>query len=788
MSYANKTGIPYLVAKNDDFKKFKTHGGSIFLVMKPTETSEKRVVFSNGRYDNGSSPIWITSGGSTVSSEGSNSVPAQLRFAFDQASNAAVSGTVSFSVNANGNGLKYYSITFTNLANANSTSFNTTNNGETLANAYTAIIDTSGSTQAQVIEDLRVLFSGSTNQFPSSSWTFSKVTSQQPGMSGANTQLNITGPNGNTAFNISNLTENISGMAVEKADAQAGSNSESGTASISINGEGKSSAISTSSYDLFEFVFPGLTEDISSMSAEDSRLRHGIFKNGIQISELYPDSESWGTKSSQDDDTIYICPPVSSTNFFKGEIASVMIFTENLTVSSRQKVEWYHSEYFDITLDSNHPHFSTDPTTTVSLDFSPKQDPDKLFAWYDPTTLEDDGYGNVRWKDQHHLYNTNNNDVRHLNPLRNFTTYQPNPVSSEIASSVISSSDILSNAINGQKALRIRPSKGLAFYGFLNTTALQGFTAFVVVKYNEAENNSEGDYYNSEAGSVIEISNLFHNTSNSSPKTNYHISISDSIDGYAEGGYDNNIETVYLDGQSNIRQERSSVLAEDDSIVSDAFQVISIVSRNSSGSNTRESGVYLNGVSKGSSEASSFDVDTVVISGGSHDITVAEILLYKEELSDEERQKIEGYLAHKFSLQSKFSNSHPYKSFAPEIDRELRPTVKTLRSLSSNWSPKSVNNLIGLYTPDNILFEEDHFGNSCSLKAAPVINNDSQNRNAVAGIIFEEEKDEVYKVHSSEENLSYEVLVSNQSISEQSTSEKVDAAYQAIKAIVAGLE
>lgn len=45
---------------------------------------------------------------------------------------------------------------------------------------------------------------------------------------------------------------------------------------------------------------------------------------------------------------------------------------------------------------------------------------------------------------------------------------------------------------------------------------------------------------------------------------------------------------------------------------------------------------------------------------------MGELLWFSAELSNEDRQKVEGYLAHKWGLESKLPSDHPYKSSAPE--------------------------------------------------------------------------------------------------------------------------
>jgi hypothetical protein len=43
----------------------------------------------------------------------------------------------------------------------------------------------------------------------------------------------------------------------------------------------------------------------------------------------------------------------------------------------------------------------------------------------------------------------------------------------------------------------------------------------------------------------------------------------------------------------------------------------------------------------------------------------AEIIVFTGTVTDSERQKVEGYLAWKWGLQSLLPSTHPYKSFAP---------------------------------------------------------------------------------------------------------------------------
>lgn len=46
-------------------------------------------------------------------------------------------------------------------------------------------------------------------------------------------------------------------------------------------------------------------------------------------------------------------------------------------------------------------------------------------------------------------------------------------------------------------------------------------------------------------------------------------------------------------------------------------------------------------------------------------VDIAEVVLYKIALTDNNREKIEGYLAHKYGLTSNLPNNHPYKTIIP---------------------------------------------------------------------------------------------------------------------------
>lgn len=95
------------------------------------------------------------------------------------------------------------------------------------------------------------------------------------------------------------------------------------------------------------------------------------------------------------------------------------------------------------------------------------------------------------------------------------------------------------------------------------------------------------------------------------------------------------------------------------------------------GGNSGPLSLYLNGVCLGTRQSSR--LDPAVLAGkdmligmrdrttvsGVFDGEIAEILMYEGALSDADRQKVEGYLAHKYNLDGNLPASHPYKTTPP---------------------------------------------------------------------------------------------------------------------------
>jgi hypothetical protein len=83
------------------------------------------------------------------------------------------------------------------------------------------------------------------------------------------------------------------------------------------------------------------------------------------------------------------------------------------------------------------------------------------------------------------------------------------------------------------------------------------------------------------------------------------------------------------------------------------------------GSSTANVGNTLTSASTSTSRGVIGDAATTTDSADSLNGTIQEILIFNEELPDALRQKVEGYLAHKWGLTSLLPSDHPYKTEAP---------------------------------------------------------------------------------------------------------------------------
>jgi hypothetical protein len=132
------------------------------------------------------------------------------------------------------------------------------------------------------------------------------------------------------------------------------------------------------------------------------------------------------------------------------------------------------------------------------------------------------------------------------------------------------------------------------------------------------------------------------------------------------------------DGSTNIntvgaRLFGGIVYATNSVVSTDTFQIISFVSNRTSASDSTKYGFWVDGISSGDITVGLGDDNTNALSiggvaGGSYfDGTVCEIVICGEELSQSDRQKMEGYLAHKWATWPRLPTAHPYYRVAPTV-------------------------------------------------------------------------------------------------------------------------
>lgn len=80
-------------------------------------------------------------------------------------------------------------------------------------------------------------------------------------------------------------------------------------------------------------------------------------------------------------------------------------------------------------------------------------------------------------------------------------------------------------------------------------------------------------------------------------------------------------------------------------------------------------------------------------SGNHLDGNVSEVVVGNGTLSDSDRERIEGYLAHKWGLTSSLPTAHPYKSSAPTILTPFLPS--DVSGLAAWWDPTTLDSPVG---------------------------------------------------------------------------------------------
>ena len=104
------------------------------------------------------------------------------------------------------------------------------------------------------------------------------------------------------------------------------------------------------------------------------------------------------------------------------------------------------------------------------------------------------------------------------------------------------------------------------------------------------------------------------------------------------------------------------------SFTEDVFQLLCWVSNKDSSSDTARHAFFIDGVSSGETLGLNPD-NTLALTLGSDKFagTICEIIVCDSETSISDRQKIEGYLAHKWATWNRLPTDHPYYRQAPLV-------------------------------------------------------------------------------------------------------------------------
>ena len=90
----------------------------------------------------------------------------------------------------------------------------------------------------------------------------------------------------------------------------------------------------------------------------------------------------------------------------------------------------------------------------------------------------------------------------------------------------------------------------------------------------------------------------------------------------------------------------------------DAFQIVCVVAQDN---------FYLNGTSDGPTTIAIGSTNADDLELQLKDGYIAEIILYDGTITTDNRQKIEGYLAHRWMFPSRLPTSHPYRGYPPIV-------------------------------------------------------------------------------------------------------------------------
>ena len=119
-----------------------------------------------------------------------------------------------------------------------------------------------------------------------------------------------------------------------------------------------------------------------------------------------------------------------------------------------------------------------------------------------------------------------------------------------------------------------------------------------------------------------------------------------------------------------------TVYAADNAIQElNTWYIVGIVSDIGSAANTSVNGFFINGSYSANSTTLSANTSTDLIIGAKSSGSLmnmfngymTEVIIYQGELTTSDRQKVEGYIAHKFGVQTNLPLTHPYRTIKPTV-------------------------------------------------------------------------------------------------------------------------
>jgi hypothetical protein len=347
--------------------------------------------------------------------------------------------------------------------------------------------------------------------------------------------------------------------------------------------------------------------------------------------------------------------------YFSGTISEVIIYNTVLSQEDRQKVEGYLAWKWGLvsSLPTDHPYYSTPINPLTPNDFSPYSS-GSVNTWLDGSDLS-----NMFADISLNTVITNNNQKIALWRDKSPNTYYFKQSTNNLAPAITLNS--LSNLPLVTFNNQILESYPMPFF----TSANSGGTFFFVFDSNSLSATTLLGYQN-------QISEMYNDT--------------ETFIGYS---FDNRTNRFGFSRNSGMSTNTNNIT------IDSSYNLISSVIKNSGGSpsniliNKNGNSESVGNISSGYYSADNYPYQNnsvLVTIGGAHvrgssenlfqSGNIAEVIWFNYQLSTSEIQKIEGYLAWKWGLQSNLPIIHPFKLGSP-----------TLQLKYAEFSPLSLANL-----------------------------------------------------------------------------------------------